>query len=79
MKTSLFFLVSKFLLANSYNFLELFLTPATKYILLCSEDFQDMYFDYLNLNVHQGIQLNYWNCDTLPKVDDAILILGGHS
>ena len=68
----------KFVFANSYDFIELFWTTNIKYLVLCSENIEDAYFEILNLKVHQGAQLIYWNCSTIPDVDNSLLILGGH-
>ena len=68
----------QFVFANSYDFIELFWTTNIKYLILCSEHIEDAYFEILNLKVHQGAQFIYWNCNTIPDIDNSLLILGGH-
>ena len=57
------------------NYIEHFLKPSTENIALCSENFEDMDYEILMPKGNQDIIISQWDCKTIPKIDNSVIIL----
>ena len=57
------------------NYIEHFLKPSTENIALCSENFEDMDYEILMPKGNQDIIVSRWDCKTIPKIDNSLIIL----
>ena len=56
-------------------YIEHFLQPSTENIALCSENFEDIDYEILMSKVNQDIIVCRWDCKTIPKIDNSLIIL----
>ena len=59
---------------QSFN-IEPFLKPSMKNIVLCSDNFEDLDYEILMPKSNQYTLFSKWGCNTIPKIDNSLIIL----
>ena len=57
------------------NYIEPFLTSSTMNIALCCGNFEDPVYDILMPKNSQDIVFSQWDCITIPKIDNSLIVL----
>ena len=57
------------------NYIEPFLTSSTMSIALCSGNFEDTVYDILMPKNKQYMLFSQWDCRTIPKIDNSLIVL----
>ena len=63
------------ILSVQSDFIQPFLMPSIENIAICSDTFEDMFYDALIPKIGQGILVGEWDCEIIPKVYNSLIIL----
>ena len=63
------------ILSVQSDYIQPFLMPSTENIAICSETFEDMFYEALIPKIGQGLWVEEWDCEIIPKVYNSLIIL----